>query len=146
VADKKKLPKRGSLLRPHLDKEDEFREVIASGGNSAATATADAASSTLTFSNIQEEGIVDYFILQAGAAIALVAGSNAGLVGTVVTSAKIGGNELIGGGNVPAQLFAWDSQYNPRVGIPVDSTRTLTVTITNNSGAGIESTAGVTLS
>ena len=142
----KALPKRGSLIRPHLDKPDEYREVVATGGNSAATSVADAGSLSMTFSTVQEEGVADYLILQGGAATSLVAGAEAGLVGTTISSFKIGGNELIGGGNVPAQMFGWNSVNSPKISIPVDSTRAIVITGANNSGATAEYSAGITLS
>lgn len=146
MAKKIPTPRKGTILRPALDNDDEFRSVIAIGGNSAATSVADGATATLTFSSAQEEGFVDRLILQGGAAVSLVAGAEAGLTGCTVSSFKCGQNdELISNGYVPARLFEAVSVHNPKIGKYIKNNDAIVVQVVNNSGATMELTAGCTM-
>lgn len=141
--DSKMFPRRGSVHRPALDDQPGQREVLAVGGTSAALSVADAGAIAITMASCQEEGVADFLVLQSNAAVALVAGD--GLAGLTLSEVKIGGNTLIGGGNVPATIFGAQSRHNPRIGIFIDSTKAITVAGLNNSGATVEVTAGVTI-
>lgn len=139
------LPAKGTVYRPAFGDQEGYRSLIATGGNSAATSTADAGSATLTFAACQEDGVLERMIFVCNAAVSLVAGADASERGVVITSIKVKNDELIGGGNVPAALFSERSLWNPPIGKPVDANTAVSVTYTNNTGATIEATAGATI-
>lgn len=132
---------KGSIFR--LAASGGYRSLVAAGATAAAVTAADGATATFSFT-FTEAFIADRLILDANAAVALVAGNAAGLAGAYVTTFTINGDSFISG-NVPARVFDPMSNWNPVLGVNmIPAVSQVSVIVTNQTGAGIEAGAAFT--
>jgi len=122
------------------------RDTIVAGATVAAVTASDGATATLTIT-AQRPCVLEHIVLGANAAVALVAGNDAGLAGTAVTSIALAGRQYVNGSAayVSGEVFSAYSRVNPVFGVGMDSTNSMVILLANYTGAGIETWAGCTL-